>query len=120
MLRDVAMAGAAIFLVHLGSASAQPVPAPDSQTRTAAHARIDRKPAPAKHRVAQARVKQRPALAPAQPDLAFETPPTLSFQEERAGDLAVQNGDSEFLMVDKALGKIIASRRACWRRSSPN
>jgi hypothetical protein len=107
MLRDVAILGAAFFSIHLSSAAAQPAPAPGTQTWPAAHAKMDRKPAAVKHRAVQARVKQRPAATPAQPALASETPPTLTFQEERAGDFAVQNGDSEFLMVDKALGRII-------------
>jgi hypothetical protein len=43
----------------------------------------------------------------ATPAVTTEAPPTLSPQEEQVSATAGQNGDQEFLMVDKALGKII-------------
>jgi hypothetical protein len=48
-----------------------------------------------------------PATVDASPELAPHAPPALSDQEEEVGRLADGNGDRDFLMVDKALGKII-------------
>jgi hypothetical protein len=46
-------------------------------------------------------------LPVATPEVKTEAPPTLTHQEEQVSETAGQNGDQEFLMVDKALGKII-------------
>jgi hypothetical protein len=103
--RGLAVLGAAALISQIGSISAFAVPAGAKSSAEGSHiAAVD-----------SGRPRQPPASA-ASPDAqsdktaSTEQPAAqapLSDQEQRVGQIAVENGDRIFVMVDKALGRII-------------
>jgi hypothetical protein len=112
--RGLAILGAAVAVSQIGSTCAFAVSAGDTSARSGVEANASA----AGSRVAAdwSGHTHRPRPPAALPDVrGNETasaeqptaPAALSDQEERVGQIAVENGDQTFVMVDKALGKII-------------
>jgi L,D-transpeptidase catalytic domain len=112
--RGLAVLGTAIAALQIGSAGASTVPAGETASRPGLDAKS---PATGSHGdAAWSGRAHRPRPPAAASDVrGNETasaeqpaaPEALSDQEERVGQIAVENGDQVFVMVDKALGKII-------------
>jgi len=112
--RGLAVLGVAAAVSQIGSTAAFAVPAGE----TAARPGVDAKSSAAGSHGAAAWSggKHGPRASTASPAVqgneAASTeqpaaPAALSDQEERVGQIAVENGDQTFVMVDKALGKIM-------------
>jgi hypothetical protein len=104
--RGLALLGTAVATLQIGSTGAFAArPGADAIS-------VDAKFPAASSHVAFGRA-HRPLASAALPDVqgnetaSTEQPAALSHQEERVGQIAVENGDQIFVMVDKALGKII-------------
>jgi hypothetical protein len=117
--RALAVLGAAVALSQIGSAGAFAIPAGETASRPSRAAKsVDTRSTAAGSHVdtAWSGRTHRPRPSAALPDVqGNETasteqpaaPAVLSDQEERVGQIAVENGDQIFVMVDKARGKII-------------
>jgi len=127
MLRDIAILGAALIAFQGAETGAQGAPVTAAKAHGSHHARIAAihttvgRRAVRTPRVARATGRSIPAPSAETPiSLSYQVPPQstgsssgsasetqLTYQEQAVGRTANENGDRDFLMVDKALGKII-------------
>jgi len=111
MLRNVTVFGPAMVAFQLACLGAHAAAAPEPPRHDHARGPAATMQAEATHHPIVAHVRTahhvtQPVAQPSPPPPP-EVPADLSYQEEQVSETAVQNGDQEFLMVDKALGKII-------------
>jgi L,D-transpeptidase-like protein len=112
MLRDVALISAAMVALQVmcpgahASVSAAPQPKHVRSHRESQHFASFRH---LERHVVSLRGERPPVVPPMteSPQPAPDQPPELTYQELRVSQLAARQGDRNFLMVDKAAGKII-------------